>query len=301
MNQKEFNRLRMLRTTAAQLDELKPVWTGNTMMHTEVAQLRRLIDDIEAAHAKTLSASGKEQREVARDKRDVAITAIMNLVNVTHTWAERMPEEKLLAQRLATRPYILQNLGEAKLLARLEELHNHCVAARPNITDSPLTDEDYRNAQACLNIYLSLQDVARKSDVERQGENVHLDKLFKQALPLLKRIDRLMENYKTAHPVAHAKYRAARSVYDYGTNKRGKNGAAKAKKDAKKEQEDAKPKEQSEAKPKEQPEAKPQPEASKPEEAKSESVATTKPESGKPAEKPQPELLAEASEETVAV
>jgi hypothetical protein len=184
MQQKAHNRLRMLRATAAQLEEIKVVWKANSMMQTEVAQLRQIIAEIGTAHAKTMSASGKAQREVARDKRDAAIAAIMKLVNVTRTWAERIPDEKLLQQRLATRPYMLGTLGEERLRARLEELHGHCVTARPNVQDSPLIDEDYRNAQACLNIFLSVQDVARKSDVERQGENENLEALFKQATPL---------------------------------------------------------------------------------------------------------------------
>lgn len=230
MQQEDLNRLRMLRATAAQLEELKPIWNANPMMHLEVAELRRLIADIELAHAKTMAAAGKDQREVARTRKEAAIDAMMVIVNVTRTWAERVAGEELLVQRLSARPYALRTMSEARLIARMEELYEHCISSKANIPENPLSAEDYRNARACLDAFRGLQDTARKSDVERQGENENLQALFKQVTPVLKRIDRLMENYKLQHPADCAKYRAARKIYDYGTGPRKpkENGASPA-------------------------------------------------------------------------
>lgn len=123
----------------------------------------------------------------------------------------------------------LRATPEVDLHPKLQELFETCVNARPNIAGNPLNDEDYRNAGACIHAYGLVIDDARQSNVNRQAEYELLDALFKKGSYILGRIDRLMENYMKTHPLEYAKYRAARSIIDYGAGRKPKEKKAATK------------------------------------------------------------------------
>lgn len=225
MEQDAQNRFRMMRATCAQLHELRSMWTANLMMQTDVVRLEQVIGDILTANAKILTAAGKAQRQVCKARKQAAIDATMTLVNITRNWAEEAPGQELLLRRISVREYQLRPMSDADLVARLEEINALCAAAGPAILENPLTAEHYSYAATCLGAFKGMQDDARKSDVERQGENGNLAGLFKRGSQILRRIDRLMENYKQSHPVELGKYRAARTIFDYGTGRKSRGAA----------------------------------------------------------------------------
>ena len=215
MDKRLENKLMMMKALLSFLNQYKDEWSGNGPLSQVIAELKNLIDQIEA----TRLLVGTNQSGVVQNKSAIQedlVDVTFALTSTLYAMAVRTNNPVLQGQVNITRSDLLRQ-RDGKLASTAKSMLDLVRVHLATLADYAVTPDDASNLETKLLSYENSLPVNRITVFERKTANQKLKDLFTTANNLLtEQLDRMMPRFEKSKPDFYTSYLNARKVVSYG-------------------------------------------------------------------------------------
>ena len=212
MNNKDSNRLAMVRTTRDYLGTYSGIWSPMAPFGAAVTDLTSKLTEIDAMAQKHDSPSGAtaDKADARDDLEDVLFLACRALSVLAH----EANDNELLAL-CSTSPSALGELDELALATRAANVLAAANARKTELATLQVTQANLDELTQRIAAFNEMRTGPREATATRRVQTESLRRLIQEASDILRnRIDPMVDLFSRSHPDFVAGYKAARVIVD---------------------------------------------------------------------------------------
>ncbi|MBK7556474.1 MAG: hypothetical protein IPI55_18330 [Flavobacteriales bacterium] len=216
MNNTQENILTMCYAADKALDKHTAAWTPHVPFAAAVAEFKANLDAWEnAAERQAINLKGFAMRK--RTKKKEMVEVAYGIARVVFAYAEDTSNPPLQE----TVNYSVAELStgrDAFVGQRCQGIHTAANGVIASLAPYGILPADLTALQAAIDAYLATVAEPRHAVTERKGATAEIDVLTRNTSKLLeRRLDPLMEEYRSTDPTFYQEYFDARIIIDLGT------------------------------------------------------------------------------------
>ena len=215
MNKSQEVRLNMMYTVQRALADAEPQWTGIPAFSAAVAELNTNLEAIQSAVEKqVIDITG-----FARDKQQslehlIAVTLVVSRSTLAYATVQG---DLVLAGKMRVGNVMLRRHNDAVVARHCQALLDTVTPFAPALVDFGVTAQRLSELKQAIARFSNALSAPRVAITTRKGATAELNLLMKDTNKLLaKRLDGLMEQFRSSAPVFFRAYKDARIIVDRG-------------------------------------------------------------------------------------
>lgn len=215
MNKQQEVKLNMYYTVQRALAEAEPQWTGIPAFNAAVAELNTNLEAIQGTVEKqVIDITG-----FARDKQQsleqlIAVTLVVSRSTLAYATVQG---DLVLAGKMRVGNVLLRRHNDAVVARHCQAVLDAVTAVAPALVDFGVTAQRLADLKQAIARFGNALSAPRVAITTRKGATAELNLLMKDTTKLLaKRIDGMMEQFRSSAPTFFRAYMDARIIVDRG-------------------------------------------------------------------------------------
>lgn len=218
MNKREKNKIAMIESVVASLDQKKEEFTGLPGITSAMALLKEKRDELFAKEQERIQVSvgtvqtKKFARKNAEEKANTVAAALNSLAIATGN--------TILREKTDLTIHAIGKLRDVELVIFLNTARTAAMNAIGELAAYGYSQNDL---DELINASEEYYDAIRGKETgksDRVSAKAAIKTIFEETDEVIKRVDKIIESFRTKKPDLYNAYRSSRKIYDYGTRKK---------------------------------------------------------------------------------